>query len=151
MSDPDPMGRVRPDGYELKWVLARPGDRFRGIVPFLVDDMTPREERIPSATSHDNHVLGVETLTIVVDDLPLARAWYTAILNDEGAHVDHGGAAGAGRRFTLGPHALEALAADGPAVLSNDRPVRHTFPLHEVSLRTASGTLVTLDSVTIGV
>ena len=37
----------RPDGYELKWLLSLATGSHRGVAPFLIEDVTPRSERIP--------------------------------------------------------------------------------------------------------
>jgi len=47
INDPVPWSRKRPDGYELKWVLSLATGSHRGVAPFLIQDVTPRVERIP--------------------------------------------------------------------------------------------------------
>src|SRR5574337_46476 len=47
IEDPEPLTRVRPDGYTLRWVLSIPRGPHRGVAPFLIQDETPREERVP--------------------------------------------------------------------------------------------------------
>src|SRR5207249_3922684 len=43
IDDPAPLSRVRPDGYQLRWVLSIPRGAHRGVAPFLIQDETPRE------------------------------------------------------------------------------------------------------------
>ena len=38
IDDPSPLSRVRPDGYQLKWVLSIPREPDRGVAPFLIQD-----------------------------------------------------------------------------------------------------------------
>src|SRR6266851_2742494 len=68
LTPPSPLRRIRPDRYELSWVLSLP-TAHRGAVPFLIRDVTPRSERVPHQASHENRATGIETLTIAVDDL----------------------------------------------------------------------------------
>lgn len=87
MSDPVSGGRVRPDGYQIRWLLSMPSSRYRGVVPFLIEDETPREERVPKETKHQNQVTGIGTMTFVVDDLATIRRWYASILQDDGQEI----------------------------------------------------------------
>jgi catechol 2,3-dioxygenase-like lactoylglutathione lyase family enzyme len=51
IDDPVPWSRTRPDGYQLKWLLSLAREGHRGVAPFLIQDETPREERIPRQTA----------------------------------------------------------------------------------------------------
>ena len=64
IDDPAPLSRVRPDGYQLRWVLSIPRGDHRGVAPFLIQDETPREERVPRETAHPNGVTGIGTVTV---------------------------------------------------------------------------------------
>lgn len=110
MSDPSPMGRVRPDGFRLEWVLSKPGVELRGIVPFLIEDVTPREERVPRLTAHENRVTGLDTLTLAVDDATAVWRLYANVLPSESAEIERVELAAAGRRFVLGSHGLDIRA-----------------------------------------
>src|SRR2546423_13810956 len=75
-------GRTRPDGTELKWrtaVLVPP-------LPFLIEDLTPRDLRIPSGaeTQHANGAIGIAALTLGAQDLAEAE-WGYAKLRERGA------------------------------------------------------------------
>lgn len=113
VDDPRPQTRTRPDGHVLRWKLAIPGERHRGRVPFLIDDETPRRERVPAATSHANHVTGLAALTIVVGDLAEARGWCERLLGTgvDGNRDDLGALA---YRVRIGPHTLEFVAPARP-------------------------------------
>src|SRR5262249_35770007 len=63
LADPRPLSRVRPDGYKLSWVLSIP-DAHGGVAPFLIEDETPRDERVPRATVHANGVTGIRLVTV---------------------------------------------------------------------------------------
>ena len=107
IDDPSPLSRVRPDGYELKWVLSIPRVGFRAVAPFLIQDHTPREERVPGDHRHANGVIGIGTLTVAVDDVPRVRGWYAQVLGRSGDDAARDDLEASGARFTIGPHALE--------------------------------------------
>src|SRR4026209_1322942 len=60
INDPVPWSRTRPDGYELKWLLSLVTGSERGVAPFLIEDLTPRNERVPQNFEHPNQVTGIE-------------------------------------------------------------------------------------------
>ena len=59
-------GRTRPDGVSLRWRAAF----LRAPLPFLIEDLTPRDLRVPGgdAARHDNGVTGVATLIVAARD-----------------------------------------------------------------------------------
>ena len=73
MEDRSPGGRARPDGYQLRWSSAAPARAQQGVAPFIIEDDTPRAERVPRETTHANGVTGVGVVMVAVDDVP--RAW----------------------------------------------------------------------------
>ncbi len=81
VSDPSTGGRKRPDGTELRWRSARFNQAAR-ILPFLIEDITPRWLRVPSdTTSHPNGAVGITQLVIAAADLPAATASIGALTN----------------------------------------------------------------------
>ncbi|MGH7931774.1 MAG: VOC family protein [Candidatus Binataceae bacterium] len=104
------MGRERPDGYKVSWVLTTVEGDDRGTSPFFIRDDTPRDERVPRQRSHPNGVTGVKTLALSVNDANATARIYTGALGMAGDPVarDDVGAAGVG--FRLGPHELQVLA-----------------------------------------
>src|SRR5215470_5580552 len=66
INDPVPWSRTRPDGYELEWILSIATGAHRGVAPFLIEDLTPREERVPQQFQHRNGANGIGTLTVAV-------------------------------------------------------------------------------------
>jgi catechol 2,3-dioxygenase-like lactoylglutathione lyase family enzyme len=113
IDDPAPLSRVRPDGYQLKWVLSIPRGAQRGVAPFLIQDETPREERVPRQTSHPNGVRGIGMITVAVDDVPRVRGWYAKTLGQPGQEARRDDLHAAGVRFTVGPHTLEFVSPTG--------------------------------------
>lgn len=113
IDDPKPLTRTRPDGYQLRWVLSIPRDDHRGVAPFLIQDETPREERIPGETIHRNQVTGIDTLIVAVPDVKRVGEWYARVLGRAGSELDHADLAAQGLRFEIHPHGFEFLAPRG--------------------------------------
>ena len=113
IDDPKPLSRARPDGYKLSWVLSIPRDAHRGVAPFLIQDETPREERVPRQMTHRNQVRGIGAVTVAVTDVAPVRHWYARVLGAAGQDVSRGDLAAAGARFTIGPHVLDFVAPRG--------------------------------------
>ncbi|HEV2236141.1 MAG TPA: VOC family protein, partial [Ktedonobacterales bacterium] len=148
ISDPRDGGRTRPDGQSLRWRTAAFEGSF--ALPFLIEDVTPRELRVPGGepTQHALGVGGIAGLWVLADDpnvvaAPLAtlfRAWRPSVSpfpTDVGVilHLDTGAQwiellhpgdapgdmADALARFGPGPFEL-ALVGDAPSagVLAGD-------------------------------
>jgi hypothetical protein len=66
---PTEGGRRLPDGQEIRWRSASIGQKGRAL-PFLIEDVTPRERRVPGepSTSHPNGATGITGLEISVPD-----------------------------------------------------------------------------------
>jgi len=71
-------GRARPDGVRLDWQTVDIGGGVRGaLYPFLIHDVTPREERAyPGGKATTNEFAGVARVVIAVHDLDDAIAQY---------------------------------------------------------------------------
>jgi hypothetical protein len=59
-------GRTRPDGVSLRWRAAF----LRAPLPFIIEDLTPRDLRVPGgdAARHANGITGVATLNVAARD-----------------------------------------------------------------------------------
>jgi len=69
VGEPATGGRRREDGRDLGWRMATLPP---GMSPFLLEDVTPRELRVPArpeATTHANGALGAAGLVVLVADL----------------------------------------------------------------------------------
>lgn len=145
MSDPMPLSRVRPDGYQLEWVLSVHGGAHRGVVPFLIEDETPRDERVPKESRHPNQVTGISTLTIAVDDVTTIDHWYTSILGTEGQKIERSDLGAAGVRFMVGSHSFDFVAPKGAEGTLNEW-LRNRGPSpYAATLTTPSGESGLLD------
>lgn len=82
---PHPGARSRPDGVELSWRTAHPDGRDDHALPFLIDDVSARELRVPGGDQavHNNGVEGVDTLQILVNDLESATNDYARVVDSE--------------------------------------------------------------------
>ena len=76
VTGPVDMGRERPDAEPLAWRLLFPGARW---LPFVIQDRTPLEARIPSAPGarrHANGATGIARVTVrAAEVLPAAMGW----------------------------------------------------------------------------
>jgi catechol 2,3-dioxygenase-like lactoylglutathione lyase family enzyme len=77
---PLPGGRMRPDGQEISWRLLFP--RIPTL-PFLIEDVTPRRQRVPPAGTHPNGSTGIQVVTIVTGSFDRAIARYQHLLGRE--------------------------------------------------------------------
>ena len=98
-------GRHLPDGTRIAWRVARLDIQGPDRFPFLIDDLTPREQRVPhgETSRHPNGVTGIARVTIGVSSVAAAVPRFATIFG-----------AGAGSRFTLGDQMI-ALVDPGTA------------------------------------
>jgi catechol 2,3-dioxygenase-like lactoylglutathione lyase family enzyme len=71
---PTEGGRRRSDGKELRWLIAIIRQEGR-LLPFLIEDLTPRELRVPggSAAEHPNGAIGIHSLKIATPSAERAK------------------------------------------------------------------------------
>ena len=79
---PKEGGRIRPDGVELKWRTAV----LKAPLPFVIEDLTPRDLRVPggAAADHANGARGIASVVIGAVDIGDAE-WRYAALRERGA------------------------------------------------------------------
>ena len=120
--EPQPMGRTRPDGVELEWVIfsARhdSGEPTRpGRLPFWCLDQTPRRLRVPyegsDLTRHPCGALGVSRVSVTAP-----KSQVSALAQVYGA-IHDGGAAGRCWPFVVpsgagGAHSVSLSDGDQP-------------------------------------
>ena len=110
IGEPQNRDRKRPDGKEIRWKFSLARGLHRGVAPFIIADETGRDERIPRERTHANGVTGIDTVTVAVDDVARVRGWYSQVLKSPGADVERDDLAGAGVRFSIGPHTFDFVA-----------------------------------------
>jgi len=129
MTDIVDLGRARPDGYYLEWINNKTLGKYQGIVPFIIEDKTPREERLPKETVHDNGVTGIHTLTLISRDITLPKQVMGSVFNQDAKIVEYGDLKANGYRFEVGTHTLEYLVSvfdPIAALLKNNAPVPYS-------------------------
>jgi hypothetical protein len=114
IKDPVPWSRTRPDGYKLKWLLSLAGRDHRGVAPFLIEDITPRQERIPQQFNHKNRAAGIAKLTVAVGEGSKVGQWYQSVLETPGEPMEDTALGANGLRFRVGPHVLEFVSPITP-------------------------------------
>jgi len=145
IDDPVPWSRARPDGYQLKWVLSLAREGHRGVAPFLIQDETPRPERVPQRFDHKNGATGIGTVTVAVEDLATVQRWYGTVLGYDGVSIKRHDLQAEGIRFQIGPHVFDfvkPVTEQGP--LADWMKVRGPSPF-SATLRTSSGKLGPMD------
>jgi len=115
INDPVPWARKRPDGYELKWLLSLVTGSQRGVAPFLIEDLTPRSERVPQTFEHPNQVTGIERVTVAASELESIAKWYSSLLAKKPNAVTSAELDAEGLCFNIGPHILEFFASRDPS------------------------------------
>ena len=114
INDPVPWSRTRPDGYQLKWLLSLAQGSHRGVAPFLIQDVTPREERIPRTFDHKNGATGIGTVTIAVGELTAIQQWYDGVLGTRPTKISDEKLRAKGVRYAIGPHTLDFVMPMDP-------------------------------------
>jgi hypothetical protein len=117
MSERQPMSRLRPDGYRLEWALSL-ATETQGVTPFLIEDVTPREERVPGETQHANRATGIASLTIAVPGLAAAKRLAGVLADDEGKPVRRDDIGAKGLRFVNRGHAFDFVAPAGDGAVA---------------------------------
>jgi hypothetical protein len=114
VNDPVPWSRIRPDGFRLEWLLSLATGAHRGVAPFLIQDVTPREERIPREQKHENGATGIGTLSIAVSELAKVDHWFQTNLTRQPQPVADDALEAQGLCFGVGPHQVEFMMPATP-------------------------------------
>jgi len=110
---PFPGRRVRPDGTEVAWLIGFPRDPE---LPFLIEDTTNRDLRVPGgkATRHPNGAVDLSEIVVHVDDFDGAVDRYGRLLRSQADksedaavfHLDNGNITLRRRKHTTVPNQL---------------------------------------------
>ena len=78
-----PGARQTPQGVQLAWRSAQPPSDRTAELPFLIQDVTPREQRVPGGDTADqpNGIVGVRAIVVATRDVIEAAAAFSAILD----------------------------------------------------------------------
>jgi hypothetical protein len=145
INDPVPWSRTRPDGYELQWQLSLVTGTQRGVAPFLIQDVTPRSERVPTQCDHANGATGIGTLSIVVAELAKVDHWFQTLLGRAPQPVADDALEVQGLCFTVGAHKIEFMTPATPQSPLLDWMKRYGPSPYAATLRTGSRVPVLFD------
>ena len=106
-------GRARPDGYEVRWINNKVGGAWQGLIPFIIEDVTPRHERLPRERKHANGVTGIHTLSLATIDVARYAGVMSAVMGVEAQAVADEVAGASGLCMEVGGHRLAYLTPDG--------------------------------------
>ncbi len=95
-------GRRSPDGVEIRWRSASVAQEDR-ILPFLIEDLTPRARRVPDgqAADHPNGAASVSALEITASDPKEAARSYAAMAGNPAARKNGETTVHLGRRRVI--------------------------------------------------
>jgi len=132
-----PGARKRPDDVEIAWKSAMAKDDPNvGGLPFLIEDVTDRELRVPSeSANHENTVRGIHSLVIAVQDLDAAVKRYCTLLDREGPSGEGlpNLTDAEGVYFLVGSHRLDLATPTGAGPMADQLKKRGDGP-YELSL-----------------
>ena len=80
MEGPMSGGRMRPDGELVAWQVAFPAS---AVLPFLIEDTTPRALRVPAGVSHPSGVTCIHAVTVATTSFDRTVGRYQALLGRE--------------------------------------------------------------------
>lgn len=135
-SGPQPGYRRRTDDVELRWRSVMAQGENAGALPFVIEDETDRELRVPKdAADHPNTVRGIRSLMIAVRDQDEAVRRYCGLLSrdkpsGEGLpNVEDGD----GVYFLVGAQRIDLATPTGSGALADHLAQRGDSP-YELSL-----------------
>ena len=131
------LSRERFDGYQLAWRNNEIYGRCQGLIPFIIEDKTPRAERVPKENQHPNQVIGIDSITLAAGELALAQGVMEAALGQSGQPVRDEALGAAGICFEVGGQRIEYLCPnDADSPLSQHLAANAPLP-YRLRLKTA--------------
>ncbi len=101
IGEPSAGSRVRPDGQRVAWHIALFDNSTVGVLPFLIQDDTPRALRIEPAQEGLGSRARVKEIVVAVKDADAARDAYRALLGVEPTRVKNVAGDAQGYRVAL--------------------------------------------------
>lgn len=115
------------------------------MAPFLIQDETPRTERVPRQMNHQNEVTGIGRVTVAVDQVATVQRWYADVIGDGGHEVQRVELDAGGVRVRIGVHEFDFVEPRRPrSPLVRWLEARGSSP-YAATLRTSSGIARVLD------
>ncbi len=87
IADPQPGSRTRPDGQQVAWHTAIVDGTTTGILPFFIQDDTPRDLRIEPANEGLGTRIRAKEVIVAVKNIEQARQTYRELLDVEPRYV----------------------------------------------------------------
>lgn len=102
-------GRLRTNGVRVAWRLARLNVNAVERLPFVIDDITDRDLRVPRGADaiHANGVTGIAGVTVAVTSRTAAEPPYRALLGEARTTGD-------ALRFSVGQQFVELIEPSAP-------------------------------------
>ena len=101
IADLNAGSRLRPDGQRVEWQTALIGGTPSGVMPFLIQDVTPRELRVEPVRNGFGQNARVKEVVVAVKHADLTRDAYRTLLGVEPRRVHNNTGDATGYRFTL--------------------------------------------------
>jgi len=100
-------GRLRTDGVRIAWRVARLDTGGAERMPFLIDDITAHDLRVPrgEVAVHANGVTGIAGVTVAVSSTGVAKPLYRGLLGDPES-------TGLSIRFHVGDQFVDLIGGD---------------------------------------
>ncbi|MBI3536105.1 MAG: VOC family protein [Chloroflexi bacterium] len=102
VSDAESGARLRPDGERVAFKVATIGETRSGLLPFLIQDETPRALRVESARAGLGAQARVKQITIAAQNPEAAREKFQALFAIEARRVQSTTGDAQGYRFAFG-------------------------------------------------
>ena len=131
------LSRIRFDGYHLAWLNNEIYGRYQGLIPFIIEDETPREERVPKEHEHANGVTGIDAITLVARDIDLARRIMSAALGQAGEPIRDDALMATGVAYEVGSHRLEYLTPAGESSPISAHIAQNRPPPYRIRFKTS--------------
>jgi catechol 2,3-dioxygenase-like lactoylglutathione lyase family enzyme len=144
-SGPNAGARKRPDDQEIAWKTATPAADSSGGLPFVIEDVTHRDLRVPGGEgiAHPNGVEELLKLVVAVSDLDSAVERHTRLFGVEPEELDvsASGHGIVGVAYTIGSHRIELHAPTMEGGISEEIKERGEGP-YEVVFRGAQDEVI---------
>jgi hypothetical protein len=120
VTGPQNGSRKRPDGMNIEWQVANVGSGTPGsLLPFLIQDRTPREWRVaPSASVQGSPLTGVEIVVLAVNDLNSATSLFRKTYNWAEPLTEEHGEFGAKLAYFPGQPVILAMPTGGKSLVA---------------------------------
>ncbi len=134
VSEPEAGSRVRPDGQRVAFRIATLGGTRSGLLPFLIQDDTPRELRIEQASEGLGRRARVKQILVAAKSLDAARESYRALLDVEPKRVRSTAGDLYGFRFSMPWGAFVVAHSEREANAMADQLSQRGEGLHAMTL-----------------